>query len=87
MIDALATAQAVRSGALSARAAVQASLDRIAATEPQVNACTAVLAERALKRADAVDASPRRARMKLAGVPFAVKNLFDVAGISTLAGS
>lgn len=80
-------AQAVRAGSLSARAAVQASLDCIAATEPQVNACTAVLAERALRRADAVDASPRRARMRLAGVPFAVKNLFDVAGISTLAGS
>jgi AtzE family amidohydrolase len=86
-VSAQRIAQAVRAGSLSARAAVQASLDRIGATEPQVNACTAVLAERALRRADAVDASPRRARMRLAGVPFAVKNLFDVAGISTLAGS
>jgi AtzE family amidohydrolase len=85
--DARSTADAVRSGAGSARAAVQASLDRIAASDPRVNAFTAVLAERALKRADAVDASPRRARMKLAGVPFAVKNLFDVAGLPTLAGS
>lgn len=80
-------AQAVREGSLSAGAAVQASLDRMHATEPQVNACTAVLAERALRRAAAVDASPRRSRMRLAGVPFAVKNLFDVAGLSTLAGS
>jgi len=86
-MNAGAIAEAVRGGALSARAAVQASLDRIAATEPKVNAFTAVLAERALKRADAVDASPRRARMKLAGVPFAVKNLFDIAGLPTLAGS
>ncbi len=86
-MSAVATADAVRSGATTARAAVQASLDRIAATEPKINACTAVLAERALKRADAVDASPRRARMKLAGVPFAVKNLFDIAGLPTLAGS
>ena len=85
--DARATADAVRSGALSARAAVQTSLDRIAASDKVVNAFTSVLAERALKRADAVDASPRRARMKLAGVPFAVKNLFDVAGLPTLAGS
>jgi len=81
------TADAVRSGATSARAAVQASLDRIAVSDKRVNAFTSVLAERALKRADAVDASPRRARMKLAGVPFAVKNLFDVAGLPTLAGS
>ncbi len=85
--DAASTAAAVRAGSQSARAAVQTCLDRIAATEPRVNAFTSVLAERALKRADAVDASPRRARMKLAGVPFAVKNLFDVAGLPTLAGS
>jgi len=84
---ATAIASAVRGGSLSARAAVQASLDTIAATEPQVNACTAVLAERALQRADLIDADPRRTGMKLAGVPFAVKNLFDVAGIATLAGS
>ena len=81
------TAAAVRAGTLSARTAVQASLATIAATDGRVNAFTAVLAERALQRADAVDASPRRARMRLAGVPFAVKNLFDVAGIATLAGS
>ncbi len=86
-MNAAAIAGAVRAGSLSARAAVQASLDRIAATDGRVNAFTAVLAERALKRADAVDASPRRARMKLAGVPFAAKNLFDIAGLPTLAGS
>jgi 1-carboxybiuret hydrolase len=82
-----AIAEAVRAGRASARGMVQASLDRIAATEPRIHAFTEVLAERALKRADLVDAHPRRARMKLAGVPFAVKNLFDVAGLTTLAGS
>ncbi len=85
--SAVALAEAVRTGQASARAVTQAALDRIGATEPKVNAFTSVLAERALKRADAVDASPRRARMKLAGVPFAVKNLFDIAGLPTLAGS
>jgi 1-carboxybiuret hydrolase len=83
----VATADAVRQGNSSARSGVQASLDRITATDKAVNAFTSVLAERALKHADLVDASPRRARMKLAGVPFAVKNLFDVAGLPTLAGS
>jgi 1-carboxybiuret hydrolase len=86
-MNAVDIAQAVRSGGLSARAAVQASLDRIAATDPAINAFTQVLAERALRQADAVDASPRRARMKLAGVPIAAKNLFDIAGLPTLAGS
>jgi 1-carboxybiuret hydrolase len=80
-------AAAVRSGATSAVQATQAALDRIAATEPKVNAFTAVLAERALKRAALIDRHERRARMPLAGVPFAVKNLFDIAGLPTLAGS
>ena len=86
-MTAVAMAAAVRAGTLDARSAVQASLDTIAATDGRINAFTAVLQERALKRAALVDASPRRARMRLAGVPFAVKNLFDVAGIATLAGS
>ena len=86
-MTAVTTAAAVRAGTLSARATVQASLATIAATDGRVDAFTAVLEERALKRADLVDASPRRSRMRLAGVPFAVKNLFDVAGIATLAGS
>lgn len=80
-------AAAVRGGESSAVAVAQAALDRIAATEPKVNAFTAVLAERALKRAAIIDKHERRPRMPLAGVPFAVKNLFDVAGLPTLAGS
>jgi amidase/aspartyl-tRNA(Asn)/glutamyl-tRNA(Gln) amidotransferase subunit A len=82
-----AIAQQVRDGTARATDAVQAALDRIAATEPRVNAFTAVLAERALKRAVLIDKHERRPRMPLAGVPFAVKNLFDVAGLPTLAGS
>jgi amidase/aspartyl-tRNA(Asn)/glutamyl-tRNA(Gln) amidotransferase subunit A len=64
---------------------VRASLARISATDGRVNAFTAVLAERALARAAQVDAG--EVGGPLAGVPFAVKNLFDVAGLPTLAGS
>jgi 1-carboxybiuret hydrolase len=85
--DAAAMAARVRAGEQSARAGVEASLARIAATDTRINAFSAVLAERALKRADAIDLHPQRAKMPLAGVPFAVKNLFDVAGLPTLAGS
>src|SRR5262245_556521 len=57
--------------------------------DPVLNAFTAVTQERAQATAAALDA--RRARGEelgpLAGVPFAVKNLVDVAGLSTLAGS
>ncbi len=67
---------------------VQAALARIAASEPRVNAFTAVLAERALARAAAVDASDAdEATLPLRGLPFAVKNLFDLQGLATLAGS
>ena len=77
----------VRAGDQPARAGVEACLARIAATDGRINAFSAVLAERALKRAEAIDQHPQRAKMPLAGVPFAVKNLFAVAGLPTLAGS
>ena len=90
--DGYAMAQAVRAGEVTATALVQASLDRIAATNERVNAFTHVGAERALSRAAALDelrASDAHAldAMPLAGVPFAVKNLFDLEGVTTLAGS
>ena len=91
--DASAIAEAVRGGAVTATALVGASLERIAATDGRVNAFTDVVRERALRRAAQVDASlasdqaDRTRALPLLGVPFAVKNLFDVAGLTTLAGS
>src|SRR5215470_7655357 len=70
-------AAAVGEGRTSARAVIEAALARVAKYNPVLNAFTAVLAARA--NAEAPGA--------LAGVPFAVKNLFDVAGLPTLAGS
>ena len=70
---------------MSAVQNVKAALARIDVTDSRINAFTAVLAERALARAAAVDASD--AALPLRGVPFAVKNLFDLQGITTLAGS
>ncbi|WP_448952580.1 AtzE family amidohydrolase [Labrys neptuniae] len=79
----------VRSGRFTARAAIEHTLARIERFDGELGAFTAVLAERALARADAIDA--RHAAGKpvgaLAGVPFAVKNLYDIAGLVTLAGS
>jgi amidase/aspartyl-tRNA(Asn)/glutamyl-tRNA(Gln) amidotransferase subunit A len=86
-LDAATIAARVREGGASARTAVEASLARIEATDGRVNAFSAKLAERALKRAQLLDVHPQRHQMPLAGVPFAVKNLFDVAGLPTLAGS
>ncbi|SAL00833.1 AtzE family amidohydrolase [Caballeronia ptereochthonis] len=86
---ALTIARAYADGAFSARTLIEATLARIDAYDAQVNAFTEVTRERALAEADALDA--RRARgdalPPLAGVPFAAKNLFDIEGIATIAGS
>ncbi|MFZ2102520.1 MAG: AtzE family amidohydrolase [Oricola sp.] len=82
-------AAAVKAGTMTARSVAQASLARTNDLNPHLNAFTAITAERALARAEAVDAQVAAGRDPgpLAGVPFAVKNLFDVKGLSTLAGS
>ncbi len=82
-------AQAVSSGRSTARAEVENTLARIASGNPALNCFTSVTAERARARAAAIDADVAGGRKlgSLAGVPFAVKNLFDVAGLPTLAGS
>src|SRR3954470_18536142 len=67
----------VRSGELSARELVQASLDRIAELNPTLNAFVDVFAEEALAEADAI--GPDDAR-PFAGVPIAIKNNRAVAG-------
>ncbi|MFI5001357.1 MAG: AtzE family amidohydrolase [Reyranellales bacterium] len=77
--------RAVAAGKVKASAVVEAALKRIAASEPTVNAFTDLLAERARKRAAEIDAGKHFG--PLMGVPFAVKNLFDIAGLPTRAGS
>ena len=82
-------ASAVRADSISAREVIDAVLAAIRTRGQTLNAFTAVTAERARAKAAAIDA--RRAQGgalgSLAGVPFAVKNLFDVEGLATLAGS
>ena len=87
--DATQIAQDVRAGLYPAAEVVAASLAAIAARDPGLNCFTAVTAERALAAAARIDRQkpPRRETGLLAGVPFAVKNLFDVAGLATVAGS
>ncbi len=70
-------AEAVRSGELSARELVQASLDRIELLNPQINAFVDVFAAEALAEADAIGPGDPR---PFAGVPIAIKNNRAVAG-------
>jgi amidase/aspartyl-tRNA(Asn)/glutamyl-tRNA(Gln) amidotransferase subunit A len=94
--DAAQMAAAVRQGEVSARELLTASLARIEATDARVNAFTGQTRERAFAEADAVDTRRSALIQKgesldalglLAGVPYAVKNLYDIVGEVTLAGS
>src|SRR3954469_13726520 len=82
-------AHAVSARTMSAAAAVDAALARIAKHDAVLNSFTNVVADRARARARAIDAAIAAGKNPgpLAGVPFAVKNLFDVKGLPTRAGS
>jgi len=86
---AAAIAGAVASGQTSALRVVEAALARVRARDPLLNAFTTVTEQRALARAEALDDAQRSGKRlgPLAGVPFAVKNLFDIGGLPTVAGS
>ncbi len=82
-------AKAVIGRKTSALDVTEAALARIKQRDTILNSFTDVTAERARTRAKAVDAAIAAGQSvgPLAGVPFAVKNLFDVQGLSTRAGS
>ncbi|RXG92235.1 AtzE family amidohydrolase [Bradyrhizobium zhanjiangense] len=82
-------ASAVAGGRMSALAATEAALARIKQHDTILNSFTDVTADRARAKARAIDADIAAGKKvgPLAGVPFAVKNLFDVAGVVTRAGS
>jgi 1-carboxybiuret hydrolase len=82
-------ASAVTARTLSALRVIESALARIERHDGILNSFTDVTAERARARARAVDAAIASGKTvgPLAGVPFAVKNLFDVAGLPTRAGS
>uniref|UniRef100_UPI002584DA9C amidase family protein n=1 Tax=Achromobacter sp. TaxID=134375 RepID=UPI002584DA9C len=85
---ALDLARRIRGGEHSAVAVLDATLARIRAADARYNCFTAITEDRARQEAAAIDA--RRARgdalPPLAGVPYAVKNQFDIAEEVTLAG-
>jgi AtzE family amidohydrolase len=82
-------AQAIREGATTAQIVVKQHLAVIATQNEVLRAFTDVTADRALAKARQIDAANGRGEIlpPLAGVPFAVKNLFDIAGLPTRAGS
>lgn len=87
--DGLAIAADVRAGKTTAVATAEAALAAIEAGDGAINSFTAVFADRAREEAKRIDALVAAGEDPgpLAGVPYAVKNLFDVAGEVTVAGS
>jgi 1-carboxybiuret hydrolase len=83
--SAVGIAAALSSGEATARAVAEAALARIDALNPTINAFTDVTRSRALAKAAEIDATASYG--PLAGVPFAVKNLYDIAGLVTRAGA
>jgi aspartyl-tRNA(Asn)/glutamyl-tRNA(Gln) amidotransferase subunit A len=78
-------AAAIRRGELSSVELVQALLDRIERIDGRINAFIALCPERALEQARELDAQARRGEWRgpLHGVPYATKDLIDVAGLPT----
>ena len=87
--SALGIAAKVRSGQVKAATQVASAFETIKARNPGLNAFIGLTELRALAEAKAVDEQVAAGKDPgpLAGVPFAVKNLFDVRGLTTLAGS
>jgi len=81
--------RAVRSGELLAEEALEHCIARIEVTDARVNAFTDGTFERAVRQARAIDRQRAAGETLplLAGLPYAVKNLFDIEGLTTRAGS
>lgn len=81
--------QGLASGEFSAQELAGLTLAKIEQTHPEINAFTEVTAKRLMQEAAAIDQQRLRGETLplLAGVPYAVKNLFDIKDVTTLAGA
>jgi aspartyl-tRNA(Asn)/glutamyl-tRNA(Gln) amidotransferase subunit A len=79
----------IHAGRLSPVTLTEALLSRISALDERLHAFSQLIPERALAEARAAEAAIRGGRLlgPLHGIPYAAKDLFDVAGMPTTAGS
>jgi aspartyl-tRNA(Asn)/glutamyl-tRNA(Gln) amidotransferase subunit A len=85
----LAASQAIRAKQISPLELTQICLQRSEAINPRLNAFITLTAESALAEARAAteEVAHGRYRGPLHGIPLAIKDLFDVRGVATTAGS
>lgn len=86
-LTALELGGAIKKGEVSVREAVQAALDRIAAQDKALNAFLTVTGQRALDRADKLQAGVKDAQSPLYGVPMALKDNICAKGVRTTCAS
>lgn len=89
-LDASTLSRRIAARDISCRELMQASLDRIAALNPQYNAIVSLRPDEALlEEADAADAALARGEHRgwMHGFPLAVKDMADAAGLPTTLGS
>lgn len=79
----------MRRGELSCVELARRSLERVEALQPSLNAFITVMGEAALTRAEALDRElgAGKDRGPLHGIPIAIKDCFDTAGVRTTVGS
>jgi aspartyl-tRNA(Asn)/glutamyl-tRNA(Gln) amidotransferase subunit A len=89
-VPSLAEASAgIAAGTLSPVALTEAALARIAALDPKLNAFITITADRARRAAAAAEAEIKAGKRRgpLHGIPYALKDIYDVAGVRTTAHS
>ncbi|ACB52894.1 amidase [Crocosphaera subtropica ATCC 51142] len=88
-LDAIALSQKIKNKEISASEVITQFTDNIEQQNLTLNCFTAILKNQAVEEAKNIDQKIAKGETIgiLAGVPFAVKNLFDIEGIITLAGS
>ncbi|WP_293139267.1 AtzE family amidohydrolase [Okeania sp. SIO3I5] len=87
--DAVAIASAIKTEKTTTETLITKFLEQIYNRNKTLNCFTAITTESALNRAKQIDKDIAQGKNPglLAGVPFAVKNLYDIAGLTTLAGA
>ncbi len=88
-VEATTLAAMIRRGEVSSREVVKATLERIAELNPVLNAYLTVIGPQALGQAEEADRATARGDLSgpLHGVPVAVKDIIETAGVRTTCGS